>query len=436
MEGNTVKRDSVSWSKDSHSIFERFAIELKECIENQDIEDKNSRPFYGDQDINYCLELQKKRLKSKNLRMEYNFIPNGHFANASGVNKSWSDARYRNQMECRTCRVDKAFYREGKCLLKRKENSNFYQIITFAQNQTVIGEELYTCPNCGAVTKVKNLQEGCAYCGTFFKISDLFPKVSNFFFIKAYGGTEKEVGSSIKKTVIPFILVAIIYFVLRNYFYNSDMAGELLSSLLSGILSGCFLGGIVGYMVWAIRQLTGLFKDAAKSMPMLVNTAGSSKKFVSQMQQYTPEFSYEYFTAKAVSLLKMIIYAENPQELPYYEGGELKDEFSDIVDTSYSGAVALKQFAVQNGKAYVTVDIYAEDLYEQKGRVYCKADVFRMKVCKNISKPVDFNFSIKKIHCKNCNASFDATKQKTCPSCGTEYQVGDDDWVVMEVWKR
>ncbi len=432
---NKIKRDIVGWSKDSHSIFERFAIELKECMGNQDIKDKNSRSFYGDQDINYCLELQKKRLKSKNLRMEYDFIPNGHFADASGVNKSWSDERYRNQMECRTCRVEKAFYREDKCLLTRKVNSNFYQIITFAQNQTVVGEELYTCPNCGAVTKVKNLQEGCAYCGTFFKISDLFPKVSNFFFIKAYGGTEKEVGNSIKKTVIPFILVASIYLVLRNYFYNPNMTEELLSSLLNGILSGCFLGGIVGYMVWAIRLLSSLFKDAAKSMPMLVNTAGSSKKFVSQMQQYTPEFSYEYFTAKAVSLLKMIIYAENPQELPYYEGGELKDRFSDIVDTSYSGAVALKQFAVQNGNAHVTVDVYMEDYYEQKGKVNSRSDVFRMKLCKNISKPVDFNFSIKKIHCKNCNASFDATKQKNCPSCDTEYHVGDDDWVVLEVWK-
>jgi len=169
---------------------------------------------------------------------------------------------------------------------------------------------------------------------------------------------------------------------------------------------------------------------------MLVNMKGSSQRFMNQMQQYTPEFSYEYFVGKVVSLLKMIIFADGTGELPYYEGGELPDIFSDIVDASFSGAVALKDFAMQDGNAYVTVDVYMENFYERKGRVHRRNDVFRMKLRKNISKPVDFNFSIKKIHCKNCDASFDATRQKNCPNCGTEYQVGDDDWVVLEVQKR
>jgi len=426
---------TVIWSKESSSIFERFAMELKEFMGKQDLSEKKSLPFYGDQDINYCLELQKKRLESKNLRMEYDFIPNGHFPDASAVNKSWSDARYRNQMECRTCRVDKAFYREDKCLLTRRVNSNFYQIITHAHNQTVVGDELYTCPNCGAVTKVKNLEEGCDYCGTFFKISDLFPKVSNFYFIKAYGGTEKEVYGSIKKTMLPFILVPVGIYTLC-FLVSGEFGLESILSMIGTNLGLCAMGGFVGYMVWAIKQIGSLFADAAKSVPMLVNMTGSSKKFVNNMQRYTPEFSYEYFVGKAVSLLKMIIFADNPGELPYYEGGELQDIFADIVDASFSGAVALKQFAVQDGNAYVTVDVYMEDFYEKKGRVYRRNDVYRMKLRKDISKPVDFNFSIKKIHCKNCDASFDATKIKNCPNCGTKYQVGDDDWVVLEVQKR
>lgn len=74
---------TVIWSKESRSIFERFAMELRDFMGNQALLDKGSLPFYGDQDINYCLELQKKRLESKNLRMEYDFVPNGHFPDAS-----------------------------------------------------------------------------------------------------------------------------------------------------------------------------------------------------------------------------------------------------------------------------------------------------------------------------------------------------------------
>jgi len=207
-------------------------------------------------------------------------------------------------------------------------------------------------------------------------------------------------------------------------------------TLISTNFGLCVMGGFIGYLVWAIKQIGSVFRDAAKSVPMLVNMAGSSKKFVENMQQYTPEFSYEYFVGKAVSLLKMIIFADNPGELPYYDGSELQNTFSDIVDASFSGAVALKAFAVQEGNAYVTVDVYMEDFYEKKRRVYRRNDVYRMKLRKNIAQPVDFNFSIKKIHCKNCDVSFDATKIKNCPNCGTEYQVGDDDWVVLEVKKR
>lgn len=429
-----MKKDAkdmpVVWSKDNRSIFEKFALELKEFTES------GTLPHYGDQDVKYCLELQQKRLKEKNIRMEYDYVPNGHFAAASGVNKSWSDMRYRNQMECRTCRFIKTFYREDKRLFRKQEDSNFYQIVTFAQNQDVVGEELYTCPNCAAVSKVKELQQGCAYCGTFFKMSDLFPKISNFFFLRAFGGTEKEVKRSVFKTMLPFMLLAAPCLMVYYYFNNPDMAGKLISCIISGAFGGAALGGILGYFVWCGKQLGGLFKEAAKSTPMLINTAGSSKKFIAHMQQYTPEFSFEYFTAKVVSLLKMIVYAEDAQELPIYVGEPVGELFADIVEASYSGAVALKEFQVQGGIAYVTVDVYMEDIYEKNGRIFEDNDTFRMKLCKNILRPVDFNFSIKKIQCKSCHSSFDATKQKTCPSCGMEYEIGDDDWVVTEIWKR
>ena len=46
-----------------------------------------------------------------------------------------------------------------------------------------VSEDTYSCPNCGAIATIKEFQDGCKSCGTSFKMSDLFPKVSNYFFV-------------------------------------------------------------------------------------------------------------------------------------------------------------------------------------------------------------------------------------------------------------
>ncbi len=40
------------------------------------------------------------------------------------------------------------------------------------------------CSNCGAVSSIKELLNGCKNCGTRFIMDDLFPKVTNFVLCK------------------------------------------------------------------------------------------------------------------------------------------------------------------------------------------------------------------------------------------------------------
>lgn len=166
-----------------------------------------------------------------------------------------------------------------------------------------------------------------------------------------------------------------------------------------------------------------------------MNVSGSAKSFEAKMKKYSPEFSYEYFTSKVISMLKMIIFAKEPQELPIYVGDTTGEMFSDILDSSYAGALALKKFEIQGDYCYVTVDAYMEDIYDGD-RVRRKKDVFRIVLRKNITTPIQLNFSIKKIHCKSCGVSFDATKQITCPSCSRKYEIDDEDWVIMQITKK
>lgn len=133
--------------------------------------------------------------------------------------------------------------------------------------------------------------------------------------------------------------------------------------------------------------------------------------------------------------MKMLVYAENPQELPYYAGESMGNLFSDIIDSSYAGAVALKRFQVQGEYCYVTVDVYMEDIYDNGKRIFEKRDTLRMYLRKNIRKPIDYNFSIERIQCKNCGSSFNAAMQRDCPNCRTKYEIGDDDWAVLKIVK-
>lgn len=421
-----AKIEEIVWKKLRSDIFETFAVELKEFTQ------AGMLPTSCDQDMKYCLELQKERLKEKDVVMKYEFVPRGHFAENSLMNRGWEDAHYKSRMEYRTCLWQRTFYKEKKKIHSKKQNSILYQIITDTHNSSAVEEDDYTCPNCSAISKIRELKAGCPYCGTFFEMQDLFPKVTNYFMVKDQGGTEKEVNRSILKMVLPFMLI---FAVILPYFYSKQPDTGLMTATIGGVIAGIVTGGIFGYICWAILQIGSLFAQAGKSMSMTVNATGSAKRFENQMKRYSPEFSYAYFSAKVVSMLKMIIFAKEPQELPFYEGKPLGNMFADILDSSYRGAVAFKNFDIQGNYCYVTVDAYMDNVYDGV-RLRNKSEVFRVVMCKNIRIPIQCFFSIKKIHCKSCNCSFDATKQKICPSCNQPYKVWDDDWVIVDIEKR
>ena len=420
------KDEQVIWKKRPEDKFETFAVELEEFTQAERLPDS------CDQDMRYCLKLQKERQRDRGIIMKYEFVPRGHFAEGGGIGRGFEDACYKTRMEYRTCRFERSFYKNKKKVYSSKQNTIFYQMITDRQDEHLIEEDNYTCPNCGAISKIKELINGCSYCNTFFKMEDLFPKTTNFFMIKDQGYTDKEIKSSIFATMFPCMLI---FFVAFSCVYNTQNDNGILLNMIPGFFAGVFGGGVFGYFIWAIGKLVTVFKEAGKSISMIVSASGSAKRFESQMKKYSPEFSYEYFTSKVISMLKMMIFAKDLKELPIYIGESNLNMFSDIVDSYYSGALAFKKFIVREDYCYVTVDAYMEDVYDGS-RICKKRDIFQMTLRKNIKMPIQMNFSITKINCKSCGASFDATKQRNCPSCNSKYEIADEDWVITEIKKR
>lgn len=419
-----------AWDKSHGSTFENFALDLNSFTRT------GQYPSDAGQDVKYGIELQFQRLKEKNLRMEYNISPRGLLTDEHGISGQWQDDKYITNMEFRTCNLSRKIYRGDRKVYEKDQHSDFYQYITDTKDSNAVADELYSCPNCGAVSKISVLQSGCPYCNTYFSMNELFPKVTNYYFLQDVSMTTNEFKKTMFRVMTPCILLSIIGYTI--YMYNHEAAAKegaarIISALIPGTLAGILFGALVGYVLWAIVKVGSIFVQAGKAMPKLVNMAGSRKQFVSFMSQYSPDFSYEYFVGKVVSMMKMIIYSSEPGNLPIYEGAPLGNRFQNVVESSFTGAVALKNYGVQGNDCCVMVDIYLENLYDNGKSIKTKEEKICVELRRNAHKPIDMNFSIERIHCKSCGGSFNAAKMRNCPHCGTRYEIGDDDWIITKI---
>lgn len=420
------KKGAVTWSRSNGSLFEDFAISMEEYTKT------GKAPTEGDQDIQYALELQDERLKKKNLTMEYKFVPRGHFSKDPGYNKSWSDEHYTSTLQSRTCKMDRRFFRGTKKAYRNCKNIDFFQTVTDINTPQFIRHDVYNCPDCGAAITIDELQEGCPYCGACFKISDIFPKVSNYYFLEDPGFTKEE---AIKPLLICMLIGAAIDFLVGMiycYYYQQE---NLSMSLLIAIFLAFFDAPISGGFVFVYYLFGRTLRGAVRSLPMLPSL-GSRQRFVRQMQQYSPDFSYEYFSNKVISLLKMIIFTDNLSDLPVYTGGPLGDMFENVVDVFYTGSIGFRRFRIEEDFCFVTVDVFLDNLYDNGKRFFERRVKYRIEVKKDISKPVNMHFSIRHLKCKGCGMSFDATKEKYCPGCETAYDLETEDWVVTKIVKK
>lgn len=420
------KKENEIWDKNGNNMFLQFIDELEEYTKS------GTLPETCSNDVKYHLELQNERLKNKNLRLQYDFSKRGVLLDEKYVwGKNWRDDRYENKLDWRSCELRRTVYYNNRKLYDKKRKRILYGYVTDVYNKKLVKNDLQGCPNCGAIIKISDLQKGCKYCGTKFLMEDLFPKITNYFHIEDFGSSQPEIKHEILKYIL--IVDAILYVIMDIY---SSINPTFTLDTLRVILAGIIVGPILGYFTWASIKIAKIFVGAIKSVGQLANVHGSEKRFEKTMQKYTPEFSYTYFTSKAVSLLKMILLSQNPDDLVVYNGEILGNRFENIIDSSYRGGVALKKENIKDGICSVEVDIYMEDLYILGKRVKRKDSIYRVNLRRNVSKTLNMAFSIKAVECAGCGAGFDATREKKCTYCGRKYIAEEDDWVVTKVVKR
>ena len=151
------------------------------------------------------------------------------------------------------------------------------------------------------------------------------------------------------------------------------------------------------------------------------------------MKKITPEFSFEFFKNKAISLIKTAVYSRNENELLCYRGGPLPAEFKDIIDLNYAGTFGLKCFSEENGVVTVETRSYVDVLSIKDDQVSYTHPVISATFQRRTDIPINLNFSMTRIQCPTCGASFNPVKNKYCPNCGNEYELITDDWVLVDL---
>lgn len=416
---------------DEYQLYRTFAAQLCEWSRS------GKTPDTGNQDIRYGLNLQKARLEKFGASAEYQLNLRGEWLDDL-YDAVFSDAKYTNRLVSGNYQKIVNYFIKGKKRLSISENEMMYAIITRLSRAETQGTEPYCCPNCGAISKISELIEGCSYCGTRFLMSDLFPKITNYYFFMDPAMNNIELKSFVNKWIIGGAAVGFLFIAPRAIF-DYIQAGASGLGLMFTIFRIAFISGLFaffGYAAGALSKFFKLLKEGIRQAPMAFGQLNAKKKLKEFMKQYDPSFSFEYFVSRVQSLMKILMFTDECKNLAVYDGKEEVKLFGNLIDAQYGGALGLNRCFVKGNYCFLDLNVHMIDVYCRGDRIFQKNEEFQIGLCKNIRTPINYGFSIKAVSCKSCGASFDASKERFCPYCKSNYHLKEDDWVITFIRKK
>ena len=392
----------------------------------------------ADRELRYCLEMQRDRIAKRSLSFTDEMTPGANFKEGLNQIRSWTDGQYETSWSVGFIDHKKTFSRSNMKTYKHREPQAIFETVVDVRAGEDVSSDTYCCPNCGSVSTIKELQEGCSHCGTAFKMSELYPKVSNYFFTHDPSGRSDPIW----KTIIKFGLYALpitiplflLIFVLEDRFGALPNGFQITPKwLIFYIIGMVIVSPLFGYFIWMFSIFGAAGRSLATGTPAALSVGNSRKKFAAKMAKISPEYTFEKFSSRITSLFKLIVFSDNCENLPFYAGGDVSSEFDNVVDCAFTGWMSCKKVKEEGNHVYVIGDLFVENTRDLGDHIKSGREVYRIKAGRRTDVPVTSNFSITKIQCRTCGASFNAFKSKNCPYCGSKSDVACDDWMIYEI---
>ena len=405
----------------TRGMYDRFAQELNAWHQEDTV------PACCDADTLYFLKLQKQRLSEKGLKMTDQVMPvkGSGFGTATLSRKSpWYTTDMVYEEICRRLRFENS---QGT-VYEREVEQVMYEIIVHTPNEEQLSRIAMNCPNCGAVSMVEELGEGCKYCGTRFKIKDLFPRVVNLFFLKSKSSASTS--GMVQRTIF-FTMLAI--FSVLFFFMLLCRRDYIPAYLAECFFAAGICGGLLGLILADIRLLITTFDRDGMKHVSLFKWSSSKRKITNIMKQYDPNFSFDKFEGQIVALVRMAVFAQHPENLACYQANRRDKRFSDILEMTYTNATCLNHMKKEGDILHISLRTWWINYSESQGKVRKTGDCIDVELSRNVTKMEPPGFSITSVGCTNCGGSFDAVRQRICPYCGTEYHMENEGWVIDDM---
>ena len=421
------ENNSPSENSQMKQHFQRFTEQLSEWYSS------GKTPELASEDTRFALELQKQKLQSLGLDMQVQ-IQDSEESSGGAAAIPYTDNVFVNSICCNNKQITTSIRSSQKELYSRTAPC---MLTTIMQNPKQGGvpspDTAMCCPHCGAPSTLGRLESGCEFCNTKFLMDELYPKVMHFF-ISDHGDAKYDT-NTLKKHIVRysifFMVISIVIIIInmcRGQFEHISLLYEIAGRSVASII----LGVMIGSVSWFISNLAGSFRLLGKYSRGAAKT-GRSLMFCHKMKELDPTFSAEYFRDKSLSLMKLMVFSQNPQELTICRcGGPIPEKLRDIVDIRCQNS-GINSYSIRDGVCDVSVTFYTDSLYFRGGKVFPKSDKICMSLRKVITKPTNLGFSAMAVICPSCGASFDAEKVRNCPFCGKAYPLEENEWIVTDI---
>ena len=410
-------------------------------------------PEESSADLRFGLENQRNRVSKAGLTMVKKFEKTGaENAKTTQIVKS----PYTYTVTSNRCNYETDFYKDGKLMSRsdlaeetlymgildkqaqgqgQVQAQGAYQAAGQMQSQ---GQVIYTCKNCGHKDLLSKFTSGCPMCGTTYEMQQTYPCVSGYY-TRPTVLNKKVFKGLMKFGFLYFGVFGAILGIVAGISISQEQGFAAVGAIAMTLFAILIFGG--GLMLFSFIMFNMMLGPllAAKKMAQhseaqgIENAASTKTKMEADIKRYVPDFSYEFFEEKVMSLLRGIVFSDDRESLTIYDGTDDLRFMDKIMDVEYRGAVEYVGSSVVDGilrtsvKAYVGCAYYYGD-----NMVVFKKEVFRMILAKKV-KEEDFGFTIHAVNCKKCAGSFDAIHVHNCPYCGAEYHLIEDNWVVNQI---
>ena len=395
--------------------------------------DDGTEPEHASADMRYYLHQHEKRLADMGVKLQrrYTITPDGAKATRSKNRPPYTASL--SFIECdSSTQITNASTQKIMKKHKRSASIFYTNILDRADAQNAA----YECPNCGHHATLAIFSNGCPMCGTRFQMKQLFPCVSNFYLLSQMVDN-KAVNKFIPTVKTLAIILGLGVGAYTGYSLWNQVDPQYLAIVFG--IGAALLAGLVGFLAlsmifsifFAIFMMTRMTTSAISTAD--VQSAAMTKNSLTKaMQRFDPEFSYDLFEGKVISLFRAIAYSEDRTNMSIYRGDPNLPDLDTIIDIDYRGAMKYLNSSIQNGNDLVLlVRIYLNTTHLINGKVVTKKEDYNMTLVKKLTAQENYGFSIHAVNCKTCAASFDAMHLLQCPTCGTPYHLEEEDWVVV-----